>query len=181
MGLTELTIPPGVTHIGDRAFEGCQALRAIIINGSEQEVQNIRGQLPAELRSRAISLVTYNNAEADKGLIEQIGAIKTILGTHDISLADVLPTGSHPVDSSFMIKMMAHSSMTIVAVVLLVASLLVLGVVTWGGSLIPTTIGLCLSSVGLFAGGALFVGQSYAQNLHQQPETDLAPGNRTPC
>ena len=54
--LTELTIPAGVTHIGDRAFEGCQALRAIIINGSEQEVQNIRGQLPAELRSRAISL-----------------------------------------------------------------------------------------------------------------------------
>jgi hypothetical protein len=56
-------IPPSVTHIGARAFEGCQALRAIIIDGSEQEVRNIRGQLPQELQSRAISLTRYKEAE----------------------------------------------------------------------------------------------------------------------
>jgi hypothetical protein len=61
-GLTELTIPAGVTRIGAWAFRGCQALRAIIINGSEQEVRNIARQLPAELRSCAISIKTYLNA-----------------------------------------------------------------------------------------------------------------------
>ena len=65
-----MTIPAGVTHISEHAFERCQALRAIIIDGSAQEVQNIRGQLPAELRSCAISLEKY------KDVAEQIRQIR---------------------------------------------------------------------------------------------------------
>lgn len=138
-----------------------------IVKALRDEKHKLAGQIPANVELKVYS---YNYTTVLRSVFPRPSLQVSIPGTCEPTTRVSLDTQDLSDDEekdrwdpSFMIKIMAHPSMKIIAAVFLVASIIVLGVVTGGGSLIPTTIGLCLASAGLFAGGALFGGQRWAE------------------
>ena len=144
----------------------------LIVGALQNAKDELAGQIPANVE---LNVYRYNYTTIGCSVFPKPNLFVSILGTCEPTTRVSLDTQDLSDDEekdrwdpSFMIKIMAHPSMKIIAAVFLVASIIVLGVVTGGGSLIPTTIGLCLASAGLIAGGALFGGQRWAEQAVQR-------------
>ena len=134
------------------------------------------GLSPSEI-FRAIEKEYQNARNHGGGMLmlanHQINRVQKLIELHRLELENGPSTQKN---YSFLMEVLAHPVTKILSVILIIASLLLLGLVTAGIGTIPVMAGSVLAAVGIFSGTGMYVGQRWAMQqssdkhtMHDQP------------
>ena len=92
----------------------------------------------------------------------------------DLPQAAPTPIQNNPPNYSFLIATLAHPATKVLSVIILMASLLLLGLVTAGLSSMPVMAGTVLAAVGMFSGAGMSMGNRWAMQQSSDKTTTLS-------